>query len=661
MVRLWRTWMTFLLSWLMLGGGFLFPTATWAEEGTAVTAHRSAFSLVALQNTLEEQPVDLDEKGFYLLPERLLENTAQGTTLRYLLKVDAPKRQLILEFPFAKLKKGLPLGYAVGRQGLEKVELFQQGGSLIDLVRVVFTYTAGVNVTALNVISLNNGRLLIPSPKEGASNIVRSESKHGGGIIENTQSPPYASSHVPSNATNPIVSAVQPPKSTESRTSLEVIEIEDHFFMLKPALNSPALKVKNEFYLENPHRFVLDLEGAVISPKLFSNEPDAKGAYPTSGVTQWQGWAVRVSQNTPSVVRVVIETEDPINFTVLQGKDNAFKNSVIIQPSHLKNPFWDKVKLNQPKVMSALKQLYISSETVNTPIKFRLESQRPIQYKVIKESPTRFSVDLWNVSAPPEPMGFDVSHFSYLKSLSHVQSSQGSRLLVELKKPFEDLRSTPFTSANALELSFYLVNPGGVGGKATSPNRVAGGGKRPPNNEKKIVVIDAGHGGKDGGAMRDGIMEKHLNLSVALKLRNELQARGYVVYMTRSSDIFLSLKEITEVAASFNPHIFISVHHNSSNSAAIYGLETYYYHGFSLALAQAVHAKQVQALAVVDRGVRRNQFYVINHANVPSILCELGYVSNPTELKVLNTEARQRQQAKAIADGVDAYFKRNGW
>ena len=655
MVRLWRSWMVFNLYALIFLGMLWKPLFTWAEGALPISPNPPAVSLLAMQTNASSQPFDIDEKGFYLLPERLLENTTASSTPRYLLKVDAPKRQLIIEFPFARLKNGLPSGYAVGMHNIEKVELLQHGGSLIDLARVVLTYKAGTNLSTLSLVSLSNGRLLIPSLVGGASNIVRSESRHGGGIIENTQSPPYANSPVPSNASG---GSPQPAvnKSNESRTAIEVIEIDDQFFMLKPSLNSPPLKVKNEFYLENPNRFVLDLEPAVISPKLFSSEPDAKGAYPTSGVTQWQGWSVRVSQNTPNVVRLVIETEEARNFTVLQGKDNAFKNSVIIQPSQAKNPFWDKVKITQPKVMSALKQLYISNESPNTPIKFRLESQRPIQYKVVKESPTRFSVDLLNVTAPPEPMGFDVSHFPYLKSLSHVQSAQGSRLLVELNKPFDDLRSTPFTSLNALELSFNLVTSAPVVIQPNSPNNP----NRPPNNGRKVIVIDAGHGGKDAGAMRDGIMEKHLNLSVALKLRNELQARGYVVYMTRSNDTFLSLKQITQVAASYNPHIFISVHHNSSNSAAIYGLETYYYHGFSLTLAQAVHAKQVQSLAVVDRGVRKNQFYVINHTSVPSILCELGYVSNPNELKVLNTEIRQRQQAKAIADGVDAYFKRNG-
>jgi N-acetylmuramoyl-L-alanine amidase len=180
------------------------------------------------------------------------------------------------------------------------------------------------------------------------------------------------------------------------------------------------------------------------------------------------------------------------------------------------------------------------------------------------------------------------------------------------------------------------------------------------NRKNFTIVVDAGHGGKDHGAIREGIREKDLNLNVALKLRDELQSRGYTVFMTRTEDEFLSLKEITEEAASYKPDIFISVHHNSSTNPAIYGLETYYYHGFSLNLAKDIHTNLASSLPVVDRGVRQAKFYVINHTSVPSVLLELGYVSNATEREAIANSWRQKQEAKAIADGVDAYLKRIG-
>jgi len=580
------------------------------------------------------QPFDIDDNGFYLLPERLLEeNPNKGQAPRYLLKTDVPNRQLIIEFPFAKLKTGFPKGYAVGLQQIEKVELLEHHGSLIDMARVLITFKNGTDLSKKSLTALKDGRLLLPAPPLSVST---SESRHGGGIIQGTQTPNYAK--------NTLSNGSEKPNNTE-RTPIETIEVEDEFFLLKPPAGSPPLQVKNQFYLENPNRFVLDLEPAQISSKLFNAPPDANGRYPSSGVTQWLGWSVRLSQNTPTVVRVVIETEEPINFSVLRGEHNTFQNSIIIQPAIEKNPFWDKLKPHKKKPFGSLKQLYISKETPNIPIKFRLESQYPIQYRLKKETETRFSVDLPSIQAPNEPLGFDVSAFPSIKSLSHVQTAQGSRLIVELNKPYNDIRTTPFTSAKALEISFQVMKP------MVSP---------PVNSPKgkPIVVVDAGHGGKDAGAIRAGVQEKDLNLKVALFLRDELKAKGYIVYMTRDTDRFLSLKEITEVAASFRPTVFVSVHHNSSTNSSIYGLETYYYHGFSLDLAKAIHERQVASIPVVDRGVRRNQFYVINHTQVPSVLCELGYVSNDKERSILVTTARQKQHAKAIAEGIDAFLKR---
>ena len=103
--------------------------------------------------------------------------------------------------------------------------------------------------------------------------------------------------------------------------------------------------------------------------------------------------------------------------------------------------------------------------------------------------------------------------------------------------------------------------------------------------------------------------------------------------------------------------MFVSIHHNSSTDPSIAGLETYYYHYPSVALAKAVHASLVGALPVKDRGVRRAQFYVINHTTAPAILVEMGYVSNAGERAEVNTTARQKKSAEAIAEGIMDYLR----
>jgi N-acetylmuramoyl-L-alanine amidase len=170
------------------------------------------------------------------------------------------------------------------------------------------------------------------------------------------------------------------------------------------------------------------------------------------------------------------------------------------------------------------------------------------------------------------------------------------------------------------------------------------------------VVIDAGHGGHDNGAMRNGYLEKNLNLEVAFKLRDALEKRGVKVYMTRESDVFLPLPKIVEIANRINPDLFVSVHTNASTNPSVAGLETYYYNANSRGLAQLVHNELVQDLDTPDRGVRRAMFYVIHHTRVPAILCEIGYLSNEGERAEMFAPTRQRKSANAIADGLVGYL-----
>ena len=170
-------------------------------------------------------------------------------------------------------------------------------------------------------------------------------------------------------------------------------------------------------------------------------------------------------------------------------------------------------------------------------------------------------------------------------------------------------------------------------------------------------MVDAGHGGKDQGASRSGVLEKNLNLKVALMLRDALKARGFQVYMTRDSDKFVPLPEISNYANSVNPALFVSVHHNASTNPALHGIETYYYTAHSRPFADKVHRKLVNSVSAQDRNVRRAMFYVVHHTRAPAILCEVGYVSNSWELGQLQTQERQQRTVNAIAEGVVEYLR----
>lgn len=175
---------------------------------------------------------------------------------------------------------------------------------------------------------------------------------------------------------------------------------------------------------------------------------------------------------------------------------------------------------------------------------------------------------------------------------------------------------------------------------------------------RKYIVIDAGHGGTDYGALRGKINEKDITLDIAKKVQSMLEKKGYTVAMTRTDDTYVSLQDRVEFSEIFNPDIFVSIHVNSSNSESPSGLETHYYKENSLKLAKHVHAAMLNNINSKDRGLFKSKFYVINHTTAPAILVETGFILNPNERAQLITESRKNATAKAIVEGIDEYFKK---
>lgn len=177
------------------------------------------------------------------------------------------------------------------------------------------------------------------------------------------------------------------------------------------------------------------------------------------------------------------------------------------------------------------------------------------------------------------------------------------------------------------------------------------------NSNKKYIVIDPGHGGSDHGAIRNNISEKNITLDISKRVQKLLEKKGYEVYMTRETDETVSLQERVDISENVSPDIFVSIHVNSSNSESPHGLETHYYKNNSLLLAKTVHASLLNNISANNRGLFKSKFYVINHTTAPAILVEIGFLSNPSERAQLVTESRKQATAKAIAEGINDYFK----
>ena len=228
-------------------------------------------------------------------------------------------------------------------------------------------------------------------------------------------------------------------------------------------------------------------------------------------------------------------------------------------------------------------------------------------------------------------------------------------------------------------------------------------------SRNKTIVIDAGHGGKDAGAVGPRRRyEKHVVLAISKYLYKELRRNGYNVFLTRSRDKYISLRYRTKLANKKKADIFISIHANAARkkrAKKAKGIETYFLSPARSKRAKRVAAKEnrsdvgsmgwsskatfLTALnqgkitasnkmaidiqknmlyslrriygnkTIRDGGVREGPFWVLVGAQMPSVLIEVGYISHPSESRRIYTKQYQKTIAKAISKGVDSYFLKN--
>ncbi|MGG1698386.1 N-acetylmuramoyl-L-alanine amidase [Bacillus zhangzhouensis] len=177
----------------------------------------------------------------------------------------------------------------------------------------------------------------------------------------------------------------------------------------------------------------------------------------------------------------------------------------------------------------------------------------------------------------------------------------------------------------------------------------------------ETIFIDPGHGAQDAGAVGNGLLEKNVNLEVALKLQTRLNQAGALTVMSRTSDTFDSLQTRVSKGAKASADVFISIHANANDHSGANGTETYYDATYaavnSLKLAQKVQPRMVSALGTRDRGVKTAGFYVIKYSKMPSILLETGFVTSPIDASILKSTTVKDRLASGITTGVSNYFE----
>lgn len=179
------------------------------------------------------------------------------------------------------------------------------------------------------------------------------------------------------------------------------------------------------------------------------------------------------------------------------------------------------------------------------------------------------------------------------------------------------------------------------------------------------ILLDPGHGGKESGAAGpNGILEKDVNLTISKLIRDDLVKRGATVVMIREDDREVSLVERQVIIAKEEPAISISIHHNSlpddGDAENIKGFGSFWYHSQSHDLALFLHNYIVKKMSRPSYGVFWNNLALTRPAGTPSVLLELGFMSNPNEFEQIIDPKDQQKMAQAIANGIEQWFYKSG-
>ncbi|MBT3394163.1 MAG: N-acetylmuramoyl-L-alanine amidase [Waddliaceae bacterium] len=171
-----------------------------------------------------------------------------------------------------------------------------------------------------------------------------------------------------------------------------------------------------------------------------------------------------------------------------------------------------------------------------------------------------------------------------------------------------------------------------------------------------IIAIDAGHGGKDPGALSydKRHLEKHMTLATVMMVKNYLEDMGYDVILTRNANTTLPLYKRAAIANKINADLFVSIHYNSSLNRKANGIEIFYYKTSTTSKQYAQHVLDalIQHTKAPSRGIKPAYFTVLEETTMPAILVEGGFMSNPAEMHILKKPQYLNVIAYSIAEGI---------
>ena len=424
-----------------------------------------------------------------------------------------------------------------------------------------------------------------------------------------------------------------------SRFFLDDIMIKDGVFRV---VGVGTAGVQKPFLLENPLRMVFDIPNTTLNPKFHNTELKLEN-----------GDILKAAQFNPNTARLVITSEEAAQYIPVFTPDSQsilIANPKSLLTTHLPDKTTNIVKFTVQKL--------------NKQENFLMELDKPLMYAIKRTKDDLYIYFLNAEKYNDNNFRSAIKNSSYSDLTVHLMST-GIRFKLPMKNKAK-VNTFISPDGRVFKISYEEIKKANDDAKneqkikelAQKEGTITSQPKYSNLKNKNVVVIDAGHGGKDYGAIRNNINEKDINLDVCMRIQNLLQKKGYKVYMTRTNDTYVSLEDRTIFTEGINPAAFISVHVNSCNSESPNGIETHYYHEESIELADYVHKRLIQKIPnTTNRGLFKSKFYVINHTTVPAILVEIGFISNPSERAGLTTSQRKQATAEGITEGIIEFLK----
>ena len=532
-----------------------------------------------------------------------------------------------------------------------------------NVVRAVITFEEDYDTSKLKTYTLGNAvivKLFSPEITNDYFNTVYEEGAKSGyyaGITVNSQAvqrvpvrPVEENSTSSSSVINDIKNAFENStlSNTDGKTYDSVVSVDlssnlklrTKYFINRYMPKNGGLLISGvgqvttakEFFLTSPDRAVIDLPNTYLEKSIRNKEINLCSDGSCTDTA-------KIGQFDYNTARIVVNSDKPDKYMCIYSQDA--QSLFIIDSSKLKHTSFSPI-------VSNINKAYVKKVDSKTN-ELILSFTAPVVYSLLRTD-NSFTLFLFNVQSYNEQDLIKTLSSSYYKKLTLALLPQIGVKAGMFGISKEDIvKVEQSADSRALKLTITKV-------KQDEPK--ISGDRHFRKKTKDKIVLDAGHGGSDYGAIREGINEKDLTLDITKRVEAILRSKGYKTALTRSDDTFVSLEDRVAFSEKEEPEIFISIHINSAVSTDPNGIETHWYHDYSKRLAETVHNHLVKELPnAKDRGLFKSKFYVINHTTDPAILCEVGFLSNESERNEMLTDLRKQKTAKAIADGIIEYLK----